>query len=161
MSTISASKLLSVANENFVASYRKLVEHSPEGEVNQVGGVFAFVTGFPFALFNGCVVVERAAPPELEEALAWVTAHGVPHRVWLAEQAAQKLEAVPTAYGLGRDPASFPGMVLHPVPEPPPPAVGDGGVSRRTGSRLASPRRGRKRACSGAGEPDVSTVARH
>ena len=89
-----------------------------------MGGVFAFVTGFPFALFNGCVVVERAAPPELEEALAWVTAHGVPHRVWLAEQAAQKLEAVPTAYGLGRDPASFPGMVLHPVPEPPPPAVG-------------------------------------
>ena len=78
MSTISASKLLSVANENFVASYRKLVEHSPEGEVNQVGGVFAFVTGFPFALFNGCVVVERAAPPELEGALAWVTAHGVP-----------------------------------------------------------------------------------
>ena len=99
MSTISASKLLSVANENFVASYRKLVEHSPEGEVNQVGGVFAFVTGFPFALFNGCVVVERAAPPALEEALAWVTAHGVPHRVWLAVQAAQKLEAVPLPAG--------------------------------------------------------------
>ena len=120
----SQSELVSAANRNYVGSYRKLVEHSAEGEILEVGGVFAFVTGVPLSLFNGCVVVEPATVTELDAALEWVRRRGMPHRTWIAEEFAPGLSDVPPGHGLQRDPVPYPGMVLHPVPEPPPPSVG-------------------------------------
>lgn len=121
----SVSQLVSAANQNFVASYRKLVEHSPEGEVRELGGVFAFVTGLPLSLFNGCVVVKSTTPAQLETALGWVGARGLPHRAFIAPEFVAKLNDVLRAHGLRRDATPYPGMVLHPPPpELPPPSIG-------------------------------------
>jgi ribosomal protein S18 acetylase RimI-like enzyme len=117
---------VAAANENFVASYLKLVEHCPGSEAREFGGVVAFVTGLPIALFNGCVVVGPATPGDLGDALSWVAARRVPHRVFLAAELEAELASVPAAHGLERNPVPYPGMVLHPIPEPPEPAVGVG-----------------------------------
>lgn len=119
-------QLVAAANENFVASYRKLVEHCPAGEERTFGGVYAFVTGLPIGLFNGCVVVEPATSGDLDEALGWVAARPVPHRVFVAAELEAELASVPAAHGLERSAVPYPGMVLHPIPEPPEPAPGVG-----------------------------------
>jgi GNAT superfamily N-acetyltransferase len=111
--------LVAAANENFVASYRKLAEHVPGGEIRQVGGVFAFVTGVPISLFNGCVVPDQATPAQLENALDWVRERQVAYRVWIAESLVGELGAVAEHAGLERDPAPYPNMALHPLPGPP------------------------------------------
>lgn len=117
-------ELVAAANLNYVGSYRKLVEHSAEGEIREVGGVIAFVTGVPLSLFNGCVVAEPATAAELETALEWVSERDLPYRVWIDERLAPGLGEVALAHGLQRDPLPYPGMVLHSPPEPPPPPVG-------------------------------------
>jgi GNAT superfamily N-acetyltransferase len=117
-------ELAAAANENFRASFRTLAEHSADGEVRELGGVFAFVTGFPISLFNGCVVPERSRPDELRDALDWVRAHRVPHQVWIAESLTDELGAVAAQSGLERDRVPYPNLVLDPAPEPPRPAVG-------------------------------------
>jgi GNAT superfamily N-acetyltransferase len=118
------SQLVTVANENFVASYVKLVEHCTGSEARRIGGIFAFATGLPISLFNGCVVVEPSAPTDLDDAIDWVAAHLVPYRVFVSPGLAAELAPVPAAHGLQRDPLPYPGMVLHPIPEPPEPAAG-------------------------------------
>ena len=112
-------ELVFAANQSYVRSYRTLVKHCPEGEIREVGGVFAFVTGLPISLFNGCVVVEPATAAQLETALDWVGGLGLPHRVWIAEDLTSVLGGVPLAHGFQREPVPYPGMVLHPLPEPP------------------------------------------
>lgn len=121
----SDSELVDAANLSFVGSYRKLVEHSPQGgEIHETAGVFAFATGLPISLFNGCIVVAPATTSEFEAALTWVGTRSLPYEVWIDEQRAHGLGDIPLAHGLERDPAPYPGMVLHPVPESPEPAPG-------------------------------------
>jgi GNAT superfamily N-acetyltransferase len=117
-------ELISAANLNFIGSFRKLVDHTANGGFRDAEGVFAFATGIPLWLFNGCVVVEPAAPPELDAAIAWVSARGLPYCVWIDERFAQGLGDVPLAHGLQRSGAPDPGMVLHPPPKPPPMSPG-------------------------------------
>jgi GNAT superfamily N-acetyltransferase len=119
-----ASQLVSASNENFVASYRTLVHHSPGGEARTIGGVFAFITGLPISLFNGCIVLEPSTPGELDTALAWVGGSGVPHRVFVAPGLEAAVGLVPLTHGLRRDSEPYPGMVLHPAPDSPQPAAG-------------------------------------
>ncbi len=120
----SDSELGSAANLSFVGSFRTLVEHSVEGELREVGGVFAFVTGLPISLFNGCVVVEPTTAPELDAALTWIAERGLPYQVFIDEERAPGLANVPLARGLKRELRPYPGMTLHPVPESPLPAPG-------------------------------------
>ena len=120
----SEDALISAANLNFVGSYRKLVEHSPESEIRELGGVFAFVTGLPLSLFNGCIVVGPARAKELEMAMDWISGLGPPHRVWIADEFAPALANIPLERGYETDPEPYPAMVLHPLPQPPPPSVG-------------------------------------
>lgn len=153
-----AEQLVFSANENFVGSYRKLIEHTPGAEIRERSGVFAFATGFPLALFNGCIVAGRVSPMELETAIAWVSGKDLPYSVFIDEGRAPGLHDVPLAHGLEREPAPFPGMVLHPVLEPPPPAEGvevtpvdvstldeylgvwtEGGMPRELAQRMFSP----------------------
>ncbi len=79
-------ELAAAANANFLASFRTLAVRSAGGEVRELGGVFAFVTGFPIPLFNGCVVAERSRPGELRAALGWVREHRVPYLVWVPRE---------------------------------------------------------------------------
>jgi GNAT superfamily N-acetyltransferase len=120
----SEPELVAAANESYLGSYRTLVRHSPAGEIREVGGVFAFRTGLPLSLFNGCVVVEKATAPQLETALDWVGNLGLPHRLWVAEELASGLGDVALARGYQRDPVPYPGMVLHPPPVPPAQSAG-------------------------------------
>jgi hypothetical protein len=113
-----------MANENFLASFEKLAEHSATGAVREFGGVFAFVTGHPVPLFNGCVVSDEATPAQLEEALGWVRERRVPCRAWIAERLVGELGAVAQQAGLERHPVPYPNLVLHPVPVSPPTSPG-------------------------------------
>ncbi len=117
-------ELASAANLNFVGSYRKLAELTPGGAARDFGPVFAFVTGIPVPLFNGCIVAAPATPADLEAAVAWVGAQGFPYQVFVDEGAAPGLDRVVTALGLCRNARPHPNMVLYPIPEPPEPAPG-------------------------------------
>jgi GNAT superfamily N-acetyltransferase len=118
------AELIAAANHSYTGSYRTLARHCPDGEILDVDGIFVFATGIPFALFNGCVVADPAAPESLDRAIDWVAERGVPHRVWIADTVVPDLGHVPMAHGLRAGDSPYPGMVLHPVPEPPPPAEG-------------------------------------
>lgn len=117
-------ELVRAANDSFIDSYRKLVAHMPGGAATEFGGVFAFASGLPMSLFNGCVVVRHASARDLEAALTWVAKRDVPYRVWIDEVRAPGLADVTLASGLEREAQPYPGMVLHPIPAPPSPAPG-------------------------------------
>lgn len=117
-------ELVATATANFLGSFAKLVEHSAEGELRDDDGVFAFVTGHPISLFNGCVVTEQASAGQLVDALEWVRERDLPHRVWIADDLVGELGRVPLEAGLRLDPEPFPNMVLHPATVPPAPAAG-------------------------------------
>lgn len=121
MSEYNHPALISAAHANFLGSFRKLAEHADGGEVRTFESVFAFVTGIPAPLLNGCVLIEGASPAALEEALRWVARSGLPFRVFTASEPATALNPVLAAYSLSRDSAPYPGMILYPVPDPPPP----------------------------------------
>jgi GNAT superfamily N-acetyltransferase len=111
--------LVLAANANYIASFEKLAEHSSAGAVREVGGVFAFVSGHPVPLFNGCVVTKASTAAQLGEALHWVRDRKVPYRVWIAATLERELGSVARQAGLERTPVPYPNMVLHPVPKPP------------------------------------------
>jgi len=116
--------LVRVADESFIASFRKLAQHVAEGETHDAGPVFSFITGLPLSGFNGCVVTREASSAELAASLAWAAARDVPFRVWIAERLAAGLAEVPTSYGLEPAASLYPGMVLHPIPDVPRSSVG-------------------------------------
>ncbi len=116
------TELAAASHENLVASFRKIVAHSPQGESREARAVFAFVSGLPLSFFNGCVVTGAAEPEEVDEALGWVRGRGVPSRVCIAGEHAEELAGVVSSHGYGER-TPYPGMALHPVPEPPEPAA--------------------------------------
>lgn len=109
------------ANRNFVGSYRALCRHVDGAYWQEFGGAFAFATGLPMGLFNGCVITAPARPQDLAEAIAWVQSQEVPFRVWVDEARAPGLGDVPTRHGLERAQEPYPAMVLRaPFDDPPP-----------------------------------------
>ncbi len=120
----SRSELVSAADENFVASFRKLTEHTAEGAVREFGGTFAFVTGVPLSLFNGAVVTEPTTAAELEAALQWVSGRSIASRTWIAERFVAELGEIPLVHGFARELATYPAMVLYPDPGSPAPLPG-------------------------------------
>lgn len=116
--------LVDASNRNFIASARKLITHARAGRLRETDGLFAFVSGYPFAYFNGCVVTKEATATQLEEVLEWVRAHGVPYRVWIAMNLADELGAVAERRGLERAARPYPNMALSPIPEAPTHATG-------------------------------------
>lgn len=140
-----AAELVHAANHSYLDSYRKLVTHSRGGASTEFSGVFAFASGLPLWLFNGCIVVHGAAARDLEAGLALISERGVPYHGGIAEQHLPGLVDVAIAHGLSREAHPYPGMVLHPVPPPPSPAAGvevrsvsDAGLDEHLGVRVAS-----------------------
>jgi len=115
---MTADDLVRVANESFIASFRKLAQHVPEGDTHEAGSIFSFVTGLPLSGFNGCVATQDASADDLAVSLAWVAARDVPFRVWVAEKLAARLAEVPSDYALEPAASLYPGMVLNPIPDP-------------------------------------------
>jgi GNAT superfamily N-acetyltransferase len=128
------AELADAANRSFVDSFTRLAGHAAGGQVRDGGEIFAFVTGHPVSLFNGCIVTGPSTPGRLEGELAWVRDRGAPFRAWIAEELDAELGHVPLGFGLERDPVAYPGMVLHPIPEQPepPPGVGISEIELRT-----------------------------
>ena len=116
--------LIQAADENFIGSYRKLVEHIPEGSDGAFGGIYAFATGLPISLFNGCIVATPSRTEDLTSALEWVEDGDVPFRLWIHEELADELGRTARRRGLERDTWVTPQMVLQPVPELPSPGLG-------------------------------------
>ena len=116
--------LVSIADESFIASFRKLAQHVAQGETHEEGSIFSFSTGLPLSGFNGCVVTRKAPAAELAACVGWVAAHDVPFRVWVAQKLAAGLAEVPVSYGLEPAASLYPGMVLHPIPDAPTLAAG-------------------------------------
>jgi GNAT superfamily N-acetyltransferase len=119
----SESELVSAADENFIASFRKLAEHCAEGAIRESRGIFAFATGLPLPLFNGTVVTQPTTPAELEASLQWVSDRSIAHRAWIAEDLVDELGEIPPVHGLQRESVPYPGMVLHPPPDAPAPSA--------------------------------------
>jgi GNAT superfamily N-acetyltransferase len=115
-----AMDLAAAVDRSFVDSFLKLARHAEGGESHEFGAVTAYTTGSKFSLFNGCVVVQPAAPMDFGAALDWLAGLGVPHRAFLREDLVS-LEGVAVERGLKRDDVLYPGMVLHPIPSPPAP----------------------------------------
>lgn len=115
-------RLIEAADKNFIGSYRKLVEHSPGGETREFREVFAFVTGLPIGMFNGCIVAGQAAARDVDAALEWVTGRDVPFQLWIHEELTDPLAPTFRQRGMEQDAWLMPQMVLRPVPEPPSPA---------------------------------------
>jgi hypothetical protein len=113
---VGESEVAAAAHLNFVASFRKLAQHTARGAVREKGSVFAFTTGLPISLFNGCVVTDTAEPDDVRAAIDWVAGHGLAHRVWVSEPVAPSLGSVLAAASFRPDPRPYPGMVLNPVP---------------------------------------------
>jgi GNAT superfamily N-acetyltransferase len=118
------AELIAAAHENFVGSYRKLVEHCPGSEVREAGSVFTFVSGLPLSLFNGCVVTGPAEADEVAAALEWLGAHDLPRRAWVPPELVSVLRDVFATHGFELESEPYPGMVLNPVPAAPAPADG-------------------------------------
>lgn len=116
--------LVAASHRSFVGSFRKMVEHSPEGEILEIGSVLGFVTGLPLGLFNGVVAVARAAERDLDEAIDWAAERGYPYRVRIAGPLDAALGGVALAKELERDDWAEPGMILRAPPPSPPPAAG-------------------------------------
>jgi ribosomal protein S18 acetylase RimI-like enzyme len=119
-----AAELVALANENFVDSFRTLAEHCEGGSHRSSGGAFAFVTGLPVSLFNGCAVVGPVSEAGLGEALDWLAEHDVPKRVFVVAELEAGVADVLTSRGFERDDVSYPALVLHPVPDAPVAAAG-------------------------------------
>jgi len=116
--------LIEAADRNFIGSYQKLVEHSPEGETSEFGGIFAFATGLPIGMFNGCIVAAPATTQDLAAALEWIDRRDVPYRLWIHEEVIDPLSRIARGSGMEQDAWLIPQMVLGPSPEQPAPAVG-------------------------------------
>jgi GNAT superfamily N-acetyltransferase len=117
-------RLIEAADKNFIGSYRKLVEHSPGGETREFRGVFAFVTGLPIGMFNGCIVARPAAPEDLTSALDWVAARDVPYRLWIHEELTDGFAQIVREWGMEQHSWLIPQMVLEGSPELPASAPG-------------------------------------
>ena len=115
--------LARLANDHWLAAYRKLIA-DVAGEFRTFGAVHAFVCRLPLHFANGCLVLHPADPADLDAAIEWVDAAGIPYRVRIDTRLAGMME-VANIHGLVRDPEPMPGMVMQPVPDPPspPPAV--------------------------------------
>lgn len=100
-----------------------MVKHC-DGRIQEIGGVFAFVTGLRISLFNGCIVIGSATSTDLQTAMDWVASRGLPHRVYIDQLIAADLGDVPLGRGFTKVERLYPGMVLHPIPATPPPPPG-------------------------------------
>ena len=112
--------LIAASHQSFIGSYRLLAEHAAAGAVYDMHDVFAFTTGAKASIFNGCIALDDATEEAFGGAVEWLLRQSVPCRVWIHAPAADRLAGVARAYHLVRQEDPYPGMALHPIPEPPP-----------------------------------------
>jgi GNAT superfamily N-acetyltransferase len=115
------SEFVQAANRNYVGAYRTLIRHTG-GEVRFFGGVFAFTTGIPLSIFNGCVVVEPSVGQDIGAGIRWAQSLGLPFQVVADGPWSSGVEPIAVQHGLEPDADPEPVMVMHPLPRLPAPA---------------------------------------
>lgn len=115
---------IAALHQNFIGSYRLLAKHVEGSATYEGHGVFAFATGVPTSVFNGCIALDDASEEAFGSAVGWLLRRELPCRVWVHEPAATRLGGVASAFGLARLEHLYPGMALQPIPEPPPTPAG-------------------------------------
>jgi GNAT superfamily N-acetyltransferase len=115
---------VAAADLNFVGSFRKLAEHVEGAAIHEFGGIVAFSTGLPIALFNGAVVLARAEASDLGAAVRWLTERDAPFQLFVRSEHADEVAAAAVPFGLVPIAQPYPGMVVHSVVTMPPTAPG-------------------------------------
>lgn len=121
---MTSAELISASHRNFIGSYRLLADRTNGGAFYEGHGVCAFATGVRASIFNGCIAFEDASEEGFAGALGWLLQRDLPCRVWVHEPAVERLGHVAFAFGLSLQNEPYPGMALHPIPEPPHPPEG-------------------------------------
>lgn len=119
--------VVAAADRNLVGSFRKLAEHVQGGAAREREGVFAFRTGLPIALFNGCIVHRPSSVDDVRDALDWL-GPDLPYEWWIREEMLEGFAGLVDDLGLDSHEWLTPQMVLAPsaaIPDPGP------GVSTR------------------------------
>ncbi len=112
-----------IANDHWVHAFRDLVDVLG-GELREFGSAHAFLGNLPMPFANGCLVLEETNPADLDAAVAWVSAAGVPFLVRVEEPLVAAVEGVLVDRGLVRDSEPMPSMALSPIPAIPSPPFG-------------------------------------
>ena len=115
--------LVAAADRNLIGSFRKLAEHVGGGSVRERDGVFAFRTGVPIALFNGCVVHRPSSVQEVRDALDWL-GPDLPYELWIREEMLDGFAGLVSDIGLDSQDWLTPQMVLAPSATTPDPGPG-------------------------------------
>lgn len=111
--------LARLANDHMLAAFRGLVGEMG-GEFRHFGRLPAFVSGVPLSFANGCMAVDDVRSANIEAAVEWLSASRLPYTVRIDMARAPRMIEVCAGLGLERSFGRQPGMVLRPVPVPPP-----------------------------------------
>ena len=116
-------ELGAAADRNLVGSFRKLAEHVQGGAARERDGVFAFRTGLPIALFNGCIIHRPSSVDDVSAALDWL-GPDLPYELWIREGMLDGFAGLVSDMGLDSQDWLTPQMVLAPSATVPGPAPG-------------------------------------
>ena len=119
---MTADDLVRVADESFIAFFLPETRPACPRRRDARGRIDLLVrhTDLPLSGFNGCVgnegsVIRRA---RRFAGMGGRTVERLPFRVWVAEKLAAGLAEVLSSYALEPAASLYPGMVLHPIPDP-------------------------------------------
>jgi GNAT superfamily N-acetyltransferase len=123
--------LARLENDNMCEWLRVSCGQVPGSLVQAEGGVIAFGTGLPLALFNQIVVTAAdATDAGMSAAIGALEERGAPFYLVLRRGIDDRFGRLALELGLRVEEGILPGMALHPIPEPTPP-VPDGHEIRR------------------------------
>lgn len=114
------------AAANVAEALRRIARHHPHGVIEEADGLTTIATGIPYPLFNPAFLDRPAADPDRLAARVrgFYARAGIPGLL-LAGDAAAVARAAPLVAAAGLTPGDpIPGMLLAPIPEPPPAPAG-------------------------------------
>lgn len=114
------------AAANVAEAFRRLARHDPRGAIEEADGLATLATSIPYPLFNAAFLARPADDPArlARRVRAFYARAGHPGLL-LAEDAAAVERAAPLIRAAGLTPGDpIPGMLLAPIPDPPPAPAG-------------------------------------
>ena len=120
---VAGETLRDIANRHWLHGYEEFIRDLG-GELRRFGTVSAFLGGIPLPFANGCLMLNQAAPRDLDAAIRWLKPANVPFLVRVDDSLLPGVMDVVEDHHLVAETTALPGMVMQPIPVPPPPAEG-------------------------------------